>query len=171
MSTAGTSHPDATESDVVVDVVVVGMGAAGCAAAVAAHDAGADVLILEKDDVDSAGGNSRVSGGAWLGHDDPEGIATYLRALSGDRAVPEPVVEAWAHGTRGISDWMTSLGVTVVPLRHFPVEYPELPAATPTTTCAASTAGWVTSGSTARWRRSWASAASRCGTVRPRPSW
>ena len=121
MSTAGTSHPDATESDVVVvDVIVVGMGAAGCAAAVAAHDAGADVLVLEKSDADVAGGNSRVSGGAWFGHDDPDGTATYLRALCGDRPVPEAIIEAWAHGTREISDWMTSLGVTVVPLVQYP---------------------------------------------------
>ncbi|WP_314036309.1 FAD-dependent oxidoreductase [Dietzia sp. CH92] len=116
-----------TAWDAVADVIVVGMGAAGCAAAVAAHDAGAQVLILEKGDADTAGGNTRVSGGAWFGHDDPEGIATYLRALCGDRPVPEPIIRAWAHGTREITEWMSSLGVTALPLRHFPVEYPELP--------------------------------------------
>ncbi|MVZ91173.1 FAD-dependent oxidoreductase [Microbacter sp. ANSKLAB05] len=128
MSRAGAAHTDSGDRvAVVVDVIVVGMGAAGCATAVAAHDAGADVLILEKSGADEAGGNSRVSGGAWFGHDDPEGIATYLRALCGDRLLPEAIVETWAHGTREISDWMSSLGLTVVPLRHFPVEYPELP--------------------------------------------
>ena len=48
-----------------VDVVVIGMGAAGCAAALAAHDAGASVLVLEKTDATEAGGNTRVSGGGW----------------------------------------------------------------------------------------------------------
>jgi len=41
------------------DVVVVGWGAAGTAAAVTAHDEGAEVLILEK--MSDGGGNTRVS--------------------------------------------------------------------------------------------------------------
>ena len=42
-----------------VDVLVIGSGAAGSAAALAAHDAGAQVLVVEKRE--QAGGNSLVS--------------------------------------------------------------------------------------------------------------
>ena len=45
------------------DVVVVGTGYAGQNAAIAARDAGADVLMLEKAPEQFAGGNSSVSGG------------------------------------------------------------------------------------------------------------
>ena len=112
-----------------VDVVVIGMGAAGCAAALAAHDAGASVLVLEKTGATEAGGNTRVSGGGWFHHDDPERAAVYLRALCGNRPLPEAVVHAWAHGTREVSAWVSSLGVEVGPNGNYNAagaEYPEL---------------------------------------------
>ena len=43
------------------DVVVIGSGAAGLSAAVAAADSGASVIVLEADD--KVGGSSRLSGG------------------------------------------------------------------------------------------------------------
>jgi fumarate reductase flavoprotein subunit len=48
-------HPD-------LDVLVVGAGACGLAAAIAAHDAGADVAVIEK--LDRPGGNSALSTGS-----------------------------------------------------------------------------------------------------------
>ena len=39
-----------------VDVLVIGAGACGLVAAIAAHDAGADVAVIEK--LDRPGGNS-----------------------------------------------------------------------------------------------------------------
>jgi fumarate reductase flavoprotein subunit len=45
-----------------LDVLVIGAGACGLAAAIAAYDAGADVAIVEK--LDSAGGNSALSTGS-----------------------------------------------------------------------------------------------------------
>lgn len=48
--------------DIETDVLVVGFGAAGSAAASAAHDAGADVLIIEK--LPFPGGNTALCGGA-----------------------------------------------------------------------------------------------------------
>jgi flavocytochrome c len=45
-----------------IDVLVVGAGACGLAAAIAAHDAGADVAIVEK--LDRPGGNSALSTGS-----------------------------------------------------------------------------------------------------------
>src|SRR5512137_689424 len=45
-----------------VDVLVIGAGACGLAAAIAAHDAGAGVAIVEK--LDRPGGNSSLSTGS-----------------------------------------------------------------------------------------------------------
>ena len=54
-----TQMPSGGEGLDEVDVLVVGYGAAGAAAALAAHDAGARVLIVEK--CPQPGGNSLVS--------------------------------------------------------------------------------------------------------------
>ena len=43
------------------DVVIVGFGAAGAVAAITAHGAGPNVLILEKAPLEEAGGNTKVS--------------------------------------------------------------------------------------------------------------
>src|SRR5215471_21576434 len=45
-----------------IDVLVIGAGACGLAAAIAAHDAGAEVAIIEK--LDRPGGNSALSTGS-----------------------------------------------------------------------------------------------------------
>lgn len=110
-----------------MDVVVVGMGAAGIAAALTAHDRGASVVILEKESPERAGGNTRVSGGSFFDNRDPAGAATYLRSLSGDRPVDEAVVRAWAEETARNAEWMRSLGVNVQANGDFAPEYPELP--------------------------------------------
>ncbi|MQF94371.1 MAG: FAD-binding protein, partial [SAR202 cluster bacterium] len=44
------------------DVVVVGFGGAGAAAAITAQDAGASVLLLEKAPKGQEGGNTKVAG-------------------------------------------------------------------------------------------------------------
>ena len=48
-----------------VDVVVVGSGASGCAAALAAQDHGLEPLVLEKGAA-AGGGTSYSSGGIWI---------------------------------------------------------------------------------------------------------
>jgi succinate dehydrogenase/fumarate reductase flavoprotein subunit len=45
------------------DLVIVGFGGAGACAAIAAHDKGAEVLIVEKAPEEYAGGNTNVAGG------------------------------------------------------------------------------------------------------------
>lgn len=119
-------QPPHERPDCEVDVVVVGLGAAGCAAAITARDAGASVLILEKFPPDTAGGNTRVSGGSWFHNLDADRAATYLRGLCGDFPVPEPVVRVWAEETQHNTAWVESIGGNVgVNGAHTP-EYPDV---------------------------------------------
>ena len=63
------------------DVVVAGFGFAGGAAAIAAHDVGARVLLLEKQP--TAGGISVCSAGGVRCTDRPEDALAYLLATNG----------------------------------------------------------------------------------------
>jgi hypothetical protein len=89
------------------DIIVVGLGAGGMAAAITAHDAGADVLIIEKMPADRAGGNSRVSSGAWLCPHDVELAKAYFRELAGEFVVPAAVVDAWALEVACNTSWVS----------------------------------------------------------------
>jgi succinate dehydrogenase/fumarate reductase flavoprotein subunit len=109
-----------------VDVVVLGYGAAGCAAALEARAAGAEVLLLEKMPAGKEGGNTRVSGNVWFYNTNSASAATYLRALAGSYPIPEDVVEAWATETADLTRWIEGLG-GVVSTREAAPEYPELP--------------------------------------------
>ncbi|MGH7732528.1 MAG: FAD-dependent oxidoreductase, partial [Gemmatimonadales bacterium] len=106
--------------DDVVDVLVVGLGVAGSCAAVAARQAGADVLALER--AVSPGGTSAGSGGlVYLGggtaiqracgfEDSPENMAAFLRAALGP-GVDEARVTAYCDGSVEHFDWLVSIGV------------------------------------------------------------
>src|SRR3546814_17106657 len=88
-----------THTDKTYDVIVVGTGAAGSTAAIAAHDAGASVLMLDKASESEAGGNSRVSGGGWAVLYDEKPAATVLRAIRGDFPLAEQR-QSVVQGTR-----------------------------------------------------------------------
>ncbi len=111
------------------DVVVLGMGAAGCAAAIAAADAGASVILLEKMPEGREGGNTRISGGIWYNSLDRDGMATYLRSLCGPYTLPEEIVQVWADETYKNTEWLEGLGVTPGVHADYKPEYPELPGA------------------------------------------
>jgi tricarballylate dehydrogenase len=66
-----------------VDVLVAGSGNAAMAAAVAAHEAGARVLVLEKAPYSHRGGNSRFSSGATMrhAHNGIEDLKEYVHTL------------------------------------------------------------------------------------------
>lgn len=115
-----------TDWDIEADIVVLGSGAAGSAAAIEGHDCGAKVVILEKMPAAHAGGNTRVSGGIWFNNVDADRAAVYLESLCGDFKVPQPVVRAWADETARNTDWMISLGAKVGPHADYTPEYPEL---------------------------------------------
>lgn len=105
------------------DVVVVGYGAAGANAAIAAHDAGAEVLILEKMAI--AGGNSGVCAGAMLCPENLADAIQYYRALSFG-TVDEDLIHGFAEAMVGIPDLLKSLGAEFNVLRKDPPYFPTL---------------------------------------------
>src|ERR1700722_18757526 len=117
--------------DLEADVVVVGFGAAGMAASVAAHDLGAKVILLEKAPEGQEGGNTRVAGQGYLNTSSPDKAAAYLTALCGPYTVPEPMIQVWADEMCKNNDWLASLGGDPQEHQHPPVgiEFPDLPGA------------------------------------------
>jgi succinate dehydrogenase/fumarate reductase flavoprotein subunit len=117
--------------DVEADVVVVGFGAAGVAAAVTAHDLGAKVVILEKAPEGEHGGNTRVAGQGYLNTSSVEPAAAYLTALCGPYTVPVEMVHAWAEEMGRNNAWLERLGGDPQEHQHPPVgiEFPDLPGA------------------------------------------
>ncbi|HWB47517.1 MAG TPA: FAD-binding protein [Stellaceae bacterium] len=117
--------------DLDADVVVVGFGAAGVAAAVSAHDRGAKVVILEKAPEGEHGGNTRVAGQGYLNTSDAADAAAYLTALCGPYTVPPAMVSVWAEEMCRNNDWLAGLGGDPQEHQHPPVgiEFPDLPGA------------------------------------------
>jgi len=111
------------------DVIVLGFGGAGVAAAVTAHDLGAEVLILEKAPEGRHGGNTRIAAQGYLNTSDAEKAATYLEALCGPYKVPDEMIRAWAREMCLNNDWLAGLGGDPQEHQHQPegIEYPELP--------------------------------------------
>lgn len=90
---------------IAADVVVVGAGNAGLVAALAAHEAGAHVIVLESASRSERGGNSRFSGGIFRTvHSGLEGIADLLSTNEADRLGPVRVRPYSADDFR--TDWM-----------------------------------------------------------------
>ena len=113
------------------DVVIVGFGGAGAAAAITAHDLGGKVLMLEKAPEREAGGNTRIAGQGYLQIYDVDKAVTYLNALCERYPVPQSMVRAWAEEVRGNNDWVASIGGDPQEHQHQPegIEFPELPGA------------------------------------------
>ena len=111
------------------DVIVVGFGAAGVAAAVTAHELGADALILEKAPEGKEGGNTRVAGQGYLNTSSADSAVAYLTALCGPYTVPETMIRVWADEMCQNNDWLASVGGDPQEHQHPPVgiEFPELP--------------------------------------------
>jgi len=88
------------------DLLVVGYGAAGAAAAIEAADGGASVLLVEK--TRWPGGLSVVSaGGARMAYDAAAALA-YLRETCGGRT-PDDVLQALSEGMYEFPSWMQTL--------------------------------------------------------------
>lgn len=121
------------------DVAVLGTGAAGLVAALAAHDAGARVALFEKAAV--VGGTTALSGGVcWLPcnpvgareglSDSREEALAYLDSLSHGLIAPE-LAEALVDGAKPVLDYLeqhTPLRFQVVPIPDY---HPERPGGKP----------------------------------------
>jgi len=102
------------------DVLVVGLGAAGAAAAIDARAAGADVIVLER--AAAGGGTSAVSGGViYLGggtalqhacgfEDSVEDMFNYLMASLGE-GPDEARVRLYCEGSVAHFEWIKAQGV------------------------------------------------------------
>src|SRR6516162_11934264 len=88
------------------DVVVVGYGYAGAVAAIEAHDAGADVLLIEK--MPDPGGISITSGGNVRTVEDSEEGFRHLQATNAG-TTPDSVLRALAAGMAEIPAYFGKL--------------------------------------------------------------
>jgi len=95
-------------SGLVHDVVIVGYGAAGANAAIAAHDAGARVVVVEK--CASGGGNSALCAGAMVLPGDLDTARAYYHALAAGTA-DAAMVHAFADAMMGMPALLARLGV------------------------------------------------------------
>ena len=92
------------------DVVAVGFGAAGASTAIAASDAGANVLLLEKAPLGDEGGNTRYCGQLFINaHGDLEEAQSYYSQLFGEFEIPDDVFEFWTEGITDIADTYAEL--------------------------------------------------------------
>ena len=100
------------------DIVVIGAGAAGMVAAITAHDAGAKVIVLEKQPI--TGGNSMLAAGgmnaAGTKYQQEKGIKDSVElmiedTMKGGNNLNDPeLVKILAKNSAGSVDWITSLG-------------------------------------------------------------
>lgn len=111
------------------DIVVVGFGAAGAAAAITACELGASVLLLEKAPPGQEGGNTRVAGQGYLNTSSVDKAIAYLTALCGPYTVPDVMVRVWAEEMCQNNAWIERLGGDPQEHQHQPegIEFPELP--------------------------------------------
>jgi succinate dehydrogenase/fumarate reductase flavoprotein subunit len=91
-----------------VQVLVVGFGAAGAAAAITARDLGASVVVLEKQPEHAHTPSTRMSGGMIMGVTDVDAAAAYLDGCAGGM-IPYAVSHAWADRARHLLDWLGSV--------------------------------------------------------------
>lgn len=108
--------------DMEYDVIVVGWGAAGTAAAVTTHDHGAKVLILEK--MSNGGGNTAICGGNIIIPKGKEFIE-YLDTLS-FKTTEREIIETFVEYALKNGDWIREMGADVQVFRPLEVAYPTM---------------------------------------------
>lgn len=125
------------------DVVIIGFGAAGACAAIEAHNAGAQVVLLEKQPEATHYSNSRMSGGGFHNPSpdgDFESIKAYAKAMfSGENlshmmegVQPEfsdALAHAWATWAPQNATFMRSLDPAFKTFTSLGAAFPEFPGA------------------------------------------
>ena len=110
-------------ADLETDVLVIGLGPAGAAAAITAADRGAHVTVIEK--TNATGGNCRYSGGFIWDVDGPDALA-HLEALCFGKT-DTAVLAAYLDGLHDVAAWIEGLGGATLPFTP-PQGSRELPA-------------------------------------------
>ncbi|MBR0664950.1 FAD-dependent oxidoreductase [Roseomonas hellenica] len=122
------------------DVLVVGSGAGGLAAAVAAAARGLSVIVAEKDR--HVGGTTALSGGfLWVPNnpvsrrdgieDSADAVRTYLRHEAGNHYNPETVEAFIAAGPEAVEFFETKTAVQFEPASAFSDYHPDAPGGRP----------------------------------------
>jgi len=122
------------------DVIVLGTGAAGLAAALAAHESGASVALVER--FDRIGGTSAISGGVIWVADNPQmrvaGMAdsredalAYFRSLDHGELVDKTLEAFVHHGPEALAFLERIEALKVVVLPGYPDYYLDRPGAKP----------------------------------------
>ncbi len=110
-----------------VDVLVIGCGPAGASAAIAAHDAGASVLVAEKRRC--GGGNALFAGGFLWDVRGAEAVRHTETLFAGKTG--RSVAEAYVAGLNDLPSWIGKLGGEAVavdpPPGSFPAVLPSWP--------------------------------------------
>src|SRR6266550_1050478 len=88
------------------DVVIVGYGGAGASAAVAAHDAGAKVLIVEKN---AGGGNTKLATRTFISPENSAAAQQHIQALSSG-TLDQQTLDSCLHWMSQNNDFIRELG-------------------------------------------------------------
>lgn len=112
---ATTAQPESWDEE--TDVVVLGYGAAGAAAAITAHDNGAQVMLLEKQAPDAHTCNSKMCFGVFLTPDNIDDAIAYMNVASRvnidmpqSQDVDDTMIRVWAEEMVGNNEWLSQLG-------------------------------------------------------------
>ncbi|OUN00013.1 MAG: fumarate reductase [Paenibacillaceae bacterium ZCTH02-B3] len=125
------------------DVVVVGFGGAGACAAIEAHDAGAEVIILEKQPEDRHYPNTRMSGGGYHSPEpdgDREALKAYAKAMFSGENLPwklegeqpdfsDELSEVWAEYAPQNEQFMRNLDSQYKTFKISNAAFPDFPGA------------------------------------------
>lgn len=103
-------------ADLDVDVLVVGYGGAGAAAAIAAHDLGARVLVVERSA--TGGGSTRASGGNIRLVVDVSTAVEHFAQLVG-AGVDRATVTTFVSELVGLPQWLRDIGLDLRPNDEF----------------------------------------------------
>jgi succinate dehydrogenase/fumarate reductase flavoprotein subunit len=112
--------------DHTADVVVLGTGLAGLSSAITAHDAGADVLVLEKLDQAHEGGNSKVSGNLFWAPADVTQGAAYIKAMEVGQLADDAIINALSAGLQENLTVIKNMGGAVTPSGLDSPEFPKI---------------------------------------------
>ena len=107
------------------DLVIIGFGAAGAAAALRAAELDASVIVIEKQPEAAHTPSTRMSAGHIMGVNDVERATEYLDRCAGGM-VPRAVSRAWSAKAIALTDWLERYGADLAYRRAYGAEHQEI---------------------------------------------